>query len=94
MNVVRVDKKGQGTENVTVSSWNRISIGDFHALDRMLTTVFADERGVIVPKAEAPAPTPPPDPGAGSAVGSGAAGVGSGAGSASATGSAGSRVVD
>lgn len=74
MNVVRVDKKGQGNETVTVSSWNRISIGDFHALDRMLTAVFADERGIIVPKPEAPPPTQPsqptlaPDPGSGSAA--------------------------
>lgn len=41
LNVVRVDKRG---DTVTASSWNRITYADFHALDRMLTVVFADER--------------------------------------------------
>ncbi|MEJ7597652.1 MAG: biopolymer transporter ExbD [Kofleriaceae bacterium] len=48
LNVVRVDKRGQA---VTASTWNRISIADFHALNRMLTVVFADPAGGIVPGA-------------------------------------------
>jgi hypothetical protein len=48
LNVVRVDVKS-GDKNQTASSWNRITLGDFHALDRMLTVVFADAGGSIVP---------------------------------------------
>ncbi len=44
LNLVRVDKRA-AADVVTVSSWNRIGIGDFHALDRMLTAVFADPQG-------------------------------------------------
>jgi hypothetical protein len=51
-----------------VSSWNRISTGDFHALDRMLTAVFADTTGSIVPK-----PVAPPATGSGSATSPGSA---------------------
>ncbi len=40
LNVVRVDKRG---DTVTASSWSRIPYSDFHALDRMLTVVFADD---------------------------------------------------
>ena len=58
LNVVRVDVKS-GDKNQTASSWNRITLGDFHALDRMLTVVFADAGGSIVP-AEAAAPPPAP----------------------------------
>lgn len=76
LNLVRVDKKS-GDQNPSVSSWNRITYGDFHALDRMLTVVFADPNGGTAPG------TP-----VGNAVPSGAAGSGS-AGS----GSAGSAAV-
>ena len=55
LNVVRVDKRGQA---VTASTWNRISISDFHALNRMLTVVFADPAGGIVPGAPGAAPVP------------------------------------
>jgi len=90
LNVVRVDRKTSGKPtDVTAASWNRITTADFHALDRMLTVVFADTSGSIVPNA------PPLDTGSGSAAGSGSAtgsgsavGSGSAAGSGSATGSA------
>lgn len=48
LNLVRVDKKS-GDQNPAVSSWNRITYGDFHALDRMLTVVFADPNGGTAP---------------------------------------------
>ncbi len=50
MNVVRVDAKS-GRKDIAASSWNRISYRDFHALDRMLTVVFADPSGSIEPVA-------------------------------------------
>jgi biopolymer transport protein ExbD len=63
LNVVRPDYKTNG-KDVTVASWNRITISDFHALDRMLTGIFADPSGSIVPTPEAPPQqqqqTPPP----------------------------------
>src|SRR5262249_20209684 len=49
LNVVRVHGK-YPDKAYTASSWNRISIGDFHGLDRMLTAVFADTTGSIMPK--------------------------------------------
>ncbi len=91
MNVVRGDTRTGGGE-ASVSSWNRITYNDFHALDRMLTIVFADQTGSIVPKPELPA-----DEGSGSnesagggssaSAGSGNAGRGS-AGSTAGSGSA------
>lgn len=48
LNLVRVDVK-TGDKNPTASSWNRITLADFHALDRMLTVVFADPTGSVVP---------------------------------------------
>jgi hypothetical protein len=48
MNIVRVDVK-TGDKSPSASSWNRITMADFHALDRMLTVVFADTGGSIVP---------------------------------------------
>jgi len=43
LNVVRVEKpKDKG---LSASSWNPISIKDFHALDRMLTVTFGDADG-------------------------------------------------
>ncbi len=64
LNVVRVDYRSNGG-SPGVSSWNRITYGDFHALDRMLQVVFADQTGAIVPVAAGS--------GAGSAAGSGSA---------------------
>ena len=85
LNVVRVDKK-TGDKDPTASSWNRITYSDFHALDRMLTVVFADPNGGTAPGTPVgPAANPPPGEGSGSAAGSGsgsgapAAGSGSGA---------------
>jgi len=48
LNLVRVDVK-TGDKNPQASSWNRIPSADFHALDRMLTAVFADPGGSITP---------------------------------------------
>ncbi|MGE0548033.1 MAG: carbohydrate-binding family 9-like protein [Kofleriaceae bacterium] len=88
MNVVRVDKR-TGASQVTVSSWNRISVGDFHGLDRMLTVVFADTVGGTIP-GSVPVRSGAAG-GAGSGAGSGDELGGSGAGSAGAeSGSAGS----
>ncbi|HEY5927065.1 MAG TPA: carbohydrate-binding family 9-like protein [Kofleriaceae bacterium] len=84
LNVVRVDYRSGGG-GPGVASWNRISYSDFHALERMLTVVFADPSGSIVPKP----PEPPPAPGTGSATGS-AAGSATGSAAGSATSAAGS----
>jgi hypothetical protein len=46
LNVVRVDSRSGGG-GPSASSWNRISYSDFHALDKMLTVVFADASGSI-----------------------------------------------
>ncbi len=72
LNVVRVDSHS-GDKNQAASSWNRISFSDFHALDRMLTAVYADATGSIVAK--------PP----GAAAGTGSAGSGTAAGTGSGT---------
>jgi hypothetical protein len=48
MNVVRVDRRSNG-DIASVASWNQIGMSDFHALDRMLTIVFADSTGSVVP---------------------------------------------
>ena len=87
MNVVRGDvRSGQTTAAAGgASSWNRITNADFHALDRMLTVVFADRNGSIVPGPQSAVPVVPVVPagaGTGAAAGSGngkpAAGTGSG----------------
>lgn len=81
LNVNRVDVTS-GNERQNVSSWNRIG-NDWHALDKMLTAVFADPTGSTAPPAEN-APTPGMGSGSGSGVGSGsgtgapATGIGSG----------------
>jgi biopolymer transport protein ExbD len=62
LNVVRVDRKTGDDKYVAAASWNRITMADFHALDRMLTVVFADESGSIIPRAKAAvAPSGPID---------------------------------
>ncbi|HEY4179323.1 MAG TPA: carbohydrate-binding family 9-like protein [Kofleriaceae bacterium] len=80
LNVVRGDLTSD--KKVAVSSWNRIGMGDWHAIDKMLTVVFADTMGGVVPNSpvdpRVPPPTPPAD------TGSGSASMGSGAGSGSA----------
>jgi hypothetical protein len=99
LNVVRVDVK-TGDKNQQASSWNRITSADFHALDRMLTAVFADTGGSITPALPgAPAGatgsasgTPgTPGSGSGSALGTPGSGSGSALGTpGSGSGSAGS----
>jgi hypothetical protein len=83
LNLVRVDVRS-GDKNPQASSWNRISSADFHALDRMLTVVFADANGSIVPAA---VPAVSPGMTAGSGTGSAAA-PGTTAGSAATPGTA------
>jgi biopolymer transport protein ExbD len=57
LNVVRVDRKSGAKPNeLAASSWNRITMADFHALDRMLVAVFADASGSIVPQAQSSTP--------------------------------------
>jgi|GEM_PF-203434 len=53
LNIVRVDRDGKKYEGV--SSWNRITMRDFHALGRMLVVVFGDEKGEFA----SPAPVKP-----------------------------------
>jgi len=78
LNVVRVDYRSSGG-SPGVASWNRISYGDFHALDRMLTVIFADPQGAITAKPQTMSPAP-------DGVGSGSAAAGSGSGSGSGSG--------
>jgi hypothetical protein len=47
LNVVRGDKPKSG--QLRASSWSPITIRDFHALDRLLVVVFADENGQAPP---------------------------------------------
>ncbi|HTR53553.1 MAG TPA: carbohydrate-binding family 9-like protein [Kofleriaceae bacterium] len=84
MNIVRPDVRtgGKGAANGGVSSWSRITRDDFHALDRMLTVVFADSAGSIVPK-----PVVAPEAGSGSGGGGSGSGSGSGSGNGGGTGS-------
>ncbi|HEY5944629.1 MAG TPA: carbohydrate-binding family 9-like protein [Kofleriaceae bacterium] len=70
LNVVRVDYRSGGG-SPSVASWNRIPYSDFHALERMLTVVFANQSGSITPKPAgetAPTPMPAPATGSGSAA--------------------------
>ncbi len=58
LNVVRVEK-GKDAKTITASSWAAISMADFHAIDRLQTVTFGDEKGalaVAAPAAPAPAP--------------------------------------
>jgi hypothetical protein len=71
LNVVRVDYRSNGG-SPGVSSWNRITYGDFHALDRMLQVVFADQTGAIT--VAQPQPQPEGAVPAGSGSGSNARG--------------------
>jgi hypothetical protein len=93
LNVVRVDTRSGGG-SPGVASWNRIGYSDFHALDRMLTVVFADATGSTTPKpageVPAPAPGPTPAPGMPPAPPTGSAGsAATGSAGSAATGSAG-----
>ena len=68
MNIIRTNQRTGGTQQAEggASSWNRITVSDFHAMDRMMTVVFADQAGSIVAKPDAatapPGVTPPPAP--------------------------------
>jgi hypothetical protein len=46
LNIVRVDKP-KAAASILASSWSQIPIQDFHALDRLLTVVFADGEGKV-----------------------------------------------
>jgi len=73
MNMIRGDLRSDG-KSKSASSWNRITYADWHALDRMLTVVFADTLGGVVPNSP-PDPRPKAiDPAQGSAAGSAATG--------------------
>jgi hypothetical protein len=94
LNIVRVDRRSNG-EIASASSWNQIGMSDFHALDRMLTVVFADAGGSIMPVtvgsgAGGAVPVPPtvPAPASGGAMpapAKGSAAPASGKGSAAQT---------
>jgi hypothetical protein len=73
LNVVRVEAP-KGKNSVSASSWNPITIQDFHALGRMLIVVFGDETGSAAPKAGDPGDGDATDPASASADG-GAAGA-------------------
>jgi len=79
LNVVRVDFKS-GSDRPSATSWNRIGYSDWHALDKMLTAVFADPTGSTVPTPEnTNQPGIAPTQGSGAGVGSAMTpGVGSG----------------
>jgi cellulose/xylan binding protein with CBM9 domain len=51
LNVVRVDK-GKDDKTVAASSWAQITIQDFHAIDRLRTVAFGDEKGNVAAAAE------------------------------------------
>lgn len=55
LNVVRGEKPAKG--GLIASSWNPITYGDFHALNRMLTVTFGDAQGKVE-AVSAPAPAP------------------------------------
>jgi hypothetical protein len=45
MDIVRVEKPKDG--GLTASAWAPIGIGDFHALDKLVTVTFGDEKGGV-----------------------------------------------
>ncbi|MFT3698381.1 MAG: carbohydrate-binding family 9-like protein [Kofleriaceae bacterium] len=51
LNIVRTNQRTGGKNQAEggASSWNKINQQDFHALDKMLTAVFADATGSITP---------------------------------------------
>jgi hypothetical protein len=56
LNLVRVEK-GKDAKQITASAWAQISMADFHAIDKLLTVTFGDEKGNAT-AAAAPAPAP------------------------------------
>ena len=88
LNLVRVDvKTGAKNNEMAASSWNRITMADFHALDRMLTVVFADRAGSIVPQAKAPDEQSEPAGGSAQQPNAGSAQPGAGSANAKRAGS-------
>ncbi|HEY4238515.1 MAG TPA: carbohydrate-binding family 9-like protein [Kofleriaceae bacterium] len=88
MNVVHVDVKSGGEKTPSASSWNRITYGDWHAVDRMLTIVFADSKGNVAPGSHDFGRYVPPDAAGSGSAAPAADGSGSAAGSGSGSGSA------
>jgi hypothetical protein len=54
LDLVRVEKPKEGA--VTASAWAAISLGDFHAIDKLMTVTFGDEKGGTIPMPETPGP--------------------------------------
>jgi len=57
LDIVRVEKPKD--KQLTASAWAQIDISDFHALDRLVTVTFGDDKGKTVAAAE-PAPAEKP----------------------------------
>ena len=57
LNLVRVEK-GKDAKQITASAWAQISMADFHAVDKLLTVTFGDEKGTVAAAAPAPAAAP------------------------------------
>jgi hypothetical protein len=61
LNIVRVEK-AKDAKQITASAWAQISMADFHAIDKLLTVTFGDEKGAIAAAAPAPAAPAPGAP--------------------------------
>ncbi len=60
LNFVRVEK-AKDAKQITASSWASITMADFHAIDRLVTVTFGDEKGQVAAAAPAPvSPNPAP----------------------------------
>lgn len=60
LNVIRVEKPKEGS--LQASSWSTIPIADFHALARMVTVTFGDDKGAAPEPAAPSAAKPSPQP--------------------------------
>ena len=54
LDIVRVEKPKDGA--VTASAWAQIDVSDFHALDRLVTVTFGDDKGKTQPAPAASTP--------------------------------------
>jgi hypothetical protein len=61
LNLVRVEKP-KDAKQIIASAWAQISMADFHAVDKLLTVTFADDKGGLAAAAPAPAPAAPAAP--------------------------------
>jgi hypothetical protein len=61
MNIVRVEG-GKDKKGYTASAWAPITRQDFHAIDKLYTVTFGDEKGDVPAAAPAPAPSAPTAP--------------------------------